>query len=123
MKTSAHPVLTIEPGYYLPLEFGIRLENVVFVMNPDVPRSSDLPSCSSVKEGDWLGFEPVTLVPFQRRLIDREMLEPWEVNWLNGYHDTVRRVLIAKLQSKSSELSGSQKRCLAWIEKETEPIM
>ncbi|THD20671.1 Xaa-Pro aminopeptidase [Fasciola hepatica] len=115
-------VLTIEPGYYLANEFGIRLENVVFVRNPSVTENIDLPPCSSVNEASWLGFEPVTLVPFQRRMINRAMLDQSELKWLNDYHAVVRRVLTQRLQTVSSELQSSYKRCLMWILKETEPM-
>jgi Xaa-Pro aminopeptidase len=38
-----------------------------------------------------LGFETLTLVPFDRRLIDPAILNPDELAWLNAYHAEVRR--------------------------------
>jgi Xaa-Pro aminopeptidase len=38
-----------------------------------------------------LGFETLTMVPFDRRLIDPALLTREELAWLNAYHAEVRR--------------------------------
>ena len=54
-------ILSIEPGYYREGAFGIRCENLGVVTPPAVPEGGDRP---------MLGFETLTLAPFDRRLID-----------------------------------------------------
>ncbi len=75
-------VTSIEPGYYEADEFGIRLENLYEV-------------CQCTQQGcqHMLCFEPLTLVPFDARLIIREMLTPAERSWLNDYHQNVRSII------------------------------
>ena len=75
-------VVSIEPGYYETDEFGIRLENLYEVSR-----------CSQAGFTDMLCFEPLTLVPFDTRLIIREMLSPTERTWLNEYHQNVLTVI------------------------------
>ena len=69
-------ILSNEPGYYLPGAHGIRLENLLLV------QPAELPSASK----PFLKFETLTLAPFDRRLIDPEMLDASELAWLNAYH-------------------------------------
>lgn len=71
---SAGMILSNEPGYYREGAFGIRLENLIAV-RADV-------------EG-WFGFETLTWVPFDRRLIETGLLSAEERDWLNTYHAEV----------------------------------
>lgn len=74
-------IVSNEPGYYKPGDFGIRIENLVVVVPwPEDPGA----------ERPTLGFETLTLAPIDRRLIDVEMLDPGEREWLNAYHAQVR---------------------------------
>jgi Xaa-Pro aminopeptidase len=43
----------------------------------------------SGKERTWLTFDTVTLCPIDRRLIDKKLMEPDQVAWLNAYHKRV----------------------------------
>ena len=72
-------ILSNEPGYYLPGAHGIRLENLLLV------QAAQFPSASK----PFLRFETLTLAPFDRRLIDPEMLDASELAWLNAYHARV----------------------------------
>jgi Xaa-Pro aminopeptidase len=72
-------ILSNEPGYYLPSAHGIRLENLLLVQAAQFP-SANKP---------FLKFEMLTLAPFDRRLIDPEMLDASELAWLNAYHARV----------------------------------
>lgn len=74
-------VLSIEPGYYRPGHYGIRLENLVVVQ--EAP--ADLPG--------FLAFDPLTLCPFDRRLISTALLTVAERRWLDAYHRRVRHQL------------------------------
>jgi Xaa-Pro aminopeptidase len=96
-------ILSNEPGFYLEGQYGIRLENLVLVTPPEpIPDGTR----------DMLGFETLTLVPFDRRLIDPKQLLPWELAWLNAYHARVRREIEPVLRSDDR----------AWLRHATAPI-
>lgn len=61
-------VLTIEPGYYAEGRFGVRIENCYEVVR--VP-AKNLASGAD----NFLTFVPLTLVPIQKSLIVRELLQ------------------------------------------------
>ena len=75
-------ILSNEPGYYRAGQYGIRLENLILVTPLEAIQGG---------ERKMMGFETLTLVPFDRRLIDPKQFEPWELAWLNAYHARVRR--------------------------------
>ncbi|CAI4226824.1 unnamed protein product [Auanema sp. JU1783] len=72
-------VLTIEPGYYLPGSYGIRIENCYEIIKAQVPSEAS----------NFLAFKSLTLVPIQTSIVDKQMLSSEEVQWLNDYHDEV----------------------------------
>jgi Xaa-Pro aminopeptidase len=55
-------VITNEPGYYMEGRFGIRIENMMEVVN------------ESELNKDFLKFSSLTLVPYCAKLINYEML-------------------------------------------------
>jgi len=73
-------ILSNEPGYYRDGKFGIRLENLLIVKPAEAIAGGDQP---------MLGFETLTLCPFDRRLIDLTLLNKAELDWLNAYHALV----------------------------------
>jgi Xaa-Pro aminopeptidase len=78
-------IVSNEPGYYKQDAFGIRIENLIFVR--EAPR---------LPEGDnrkMLEFETLTLAPIDRAMIDVELLNTSERNWLNTYHARVKTTL------------------------------
>jgi Xaa-Pro aminopeptidase len=76
-------ILSNEPGYYKPGHFGIRIENLVLVVDRAVAGA----------EHPMLGFETVTFAPLDRRLIDTTLLSAAEVAWIDGYHaDVIARL-------------------------------
>lgn len=79
---AAGMVLSNEPGYYREGAFGIRHENLLVVTEPVVPPGGERP---------MHGFEELSLVPFDLRLIDPAMLSPEEVDWIDRYHARIRR--------------------------------
>jgi Xaa-Pro aminopeptidase len=95
-------ILSNEPGYYKPGEFGIRIENLVLVEKREIAGA----------EGHYLGFETLTFVPIDRTLIDTSLLTAEEIVWVDAYHARVR-ALLAPL------LTGDD---LAWLERETQPL-
>ena len=72
-----------EPGYYKAGSYGIRIENLVVVTEPE-DVGGEVPV---------MGFETLTLVPIDRRLIVAEMLDAAERNWLDAYHTRVSNTL------------------------------
>ncbi|WP_299001988.1 aminopeptidase P family protein [uncultured Shewanella sp.] len=77
-------IVSNEPGYYREDEFGIRLENLVTVQ-----------TCQSLigVERDMLEFKALTLIPMDKRLIDKNLLTKEEITWLNDYHQQVFKAL------------------------------
>ena len=95
-------ILSNEPGYYKTGEYGIRIENLVLVVEKEVAGA----------EKPMLGFETLTFAPIERRLIEKDMLSAREIEWLDDYHVEV----VAKI---GSQLSGNER---AWLEKACEPL-
>ncbi|MFN4240163.1 MAG: aminopeptidase P family protein [Erythrobacter cryptus] len=95
-------ILSNEPGYYKQGHYGIRIENLVLVEERTIEG----------QEGRWLGFETLTFVPIDRKLIDKRLMTAEEVAWLDAYHARVREVLKARLTGDD----------LAWLERETAPL-
>ncbi|MEL6878729.1 MAG: aminopeptidase P family protein [Pseudomonadota bacterium] len=94
--------LSNEPGYYKPDAFGIRIENLVLVEERDIENA----------EGTYLGFETLTFVPLDRKLIDTSLLTEAEIAWVNSYHEQVRALLAPQLEGED----------LAWLERECAPL-
>ena len=72
-----------EPGYYKKDAYGIRIENLVLVTDPE-DVGGDRPV---------MGFETLTLAPIDRRLVEAAMLSGEERAWLDAYHARVAEVL------------------------------
>jgi Xaa-Pro aminopeptidase len=87
-------ILSVEPGFYKDVEYGLRVENLVLVVK-DETRS---------KSGSaFYTFETLTLCPIDLRLVNKELLTDAEVRWLNGYHQRVRRTLTPLLSKAERE--------------------
>ena len=95
-------ILSNEPGYYKTGEYGIRIENLVLVVDKQVEGA----------EKAMLGFDTLTHAPIERRLIVRDMLSPQELAWLNAYHADVAKKI-------GPSLSGGD---LAWLEAACAPL-
>ncbi|GAB4477036.1 MAG: aminopeptidase P family protein [Erythrobacter tepidarius] len=95
-------ILSNEPGYYKPGHFGIRIENLVLVEERQIEG----------QEGKWLGFETLTFVPLDRKLIDKSLLTAEEIAWVDAYHARVRALLAPRLEGED----------LAWLERQTAPL-
>ncbi|CAH0552784.1 unnamed protein product [Brassicogethes aeneus] len=71
-----------EPGLYREGEFGVRLENILEVIEkPWLPHSSG---------HEFLGFKIITLVPYEPKLIKLSLLSVQHRRWLNHYNEQVR---------------------------------
>ena len=76
-------ILSDEPGYYENGNFGIRIESLVKVVKMETKHK--MPSKSV-----FLGFEPVTVTPIQKKMIVPELMTKQELEWLNNYHQLCR---------------------------------
>ena len=77
-------ILSNEPGYYKAGAYGIRIENLVLVVE-----AAAVPGAEKALNA----FETLTLAPIDRRLVVADMLTPDETDWLDGYHARVARTL------------------------------
>ena len=75
-------ILSNEPGYYREGAFGIRIENLIVVQQAPAIEGGD--------DRDMLDFETLTWVPIEKRLIDVDLLDRDERDWLNAYHAECR---------------------------------
>lgn len=91
-----------EPGYYKAGEYGIRHENLTLVVEKDIKGS----------EKQFLGFEVLTLCPFDINGMEMALLSDEEKNWINEYHDTV-------LQRLSPWLTADEQ---AWLKQKCRHI-
>ena len=96
-------ILSNEPGYYKAGAYGIRIENLVLVVE-----AAAVPGAEKALNA----FETLTLAPIDRRLVVADMLTPDEMDWLDGYHARVGRIL--------SPLVDDETR--AWLAAATRPL-
>ncbi|MDV3458732.1 aminopeptidase P family protein [Sphingomonas sp. HF-S4] len=94
--------LSNEPGYYKAGEFGIRIENLVLIVEAAIPGA----------EQAMLGFETLTFAPIERDLIEPALLTPKELQWLNAYHARVLEVVGPQLAEEERQ----------WLEAKIAPI-
>ena len=92
-------ILSDEPGYYLPGQYGIRLENLLLVQEASMP--------GALKP--FLQFETLTLAPFDRRLLDVSLMSAAERDWLDAYHARVLRARSGRCCRRRSG-RGSRRR-------------
>jgi Xaa-Pro aminopeptidase len=96
-------ILSNEPGYYKSGAFGIRIENLVLVVEA-------APVAGAEKPLD--AFETLTLAPIDRRLVAAELLTAEETAWLDRYH--------ARVEATLSPLLDAETR--AWLAAATRPL-
>lgn len=92
-KFAVGQVVSNEPGYYLERQFGMRIENLIYV--------------NKIKKK--LLFEDLTLVPYDKNLINKDLLSRLEIKYLNNYHKEVFEKLNSFLNLK--ELNFLKKIC------------
>ena len=99
-------VVSNEPGYYKPGAYGIRIENLICVVELD-PQPAGA-------EKTTLGFETLTLVPYERRLIDAASLDAGERAFVDAYHERVRRTLTPLLDDEQHPFLRFRQHGLVW---------
>ena len=118
-------IITIEPGYYEEGRFGIRIENCTHTLIAEDAKplnallhgsSPAISITTNPKRPKFICFEPLTLVPIQRELIDTRLLSGDELAWLNAYH------------AKCAELTGAELKATnkhhvyEWLIEQTRPL-
>ncbi len=82
-------ILSNEPGYYLPGQYGIRIENLLLVQEaPEMP--------DQVRP--FLSFETLTFAPYDRALIALPLLTMEERAWVDAYHARVLALVAPHVQ-------------------------
>ncbi len=93
--------LSDEPGFYKPGDFGIRIENDMEVV---------LANRSTYDNAQFLRFNTITFVPYERSLIDVTLLTKTQINAINQYHETVAQILEPLLAGDESALKALRSR-------------
>ena len=92
-------IITNEPGYYERDAFGIRIENEVLV----------------VKKGEkLLGFENLTYLPYERNLIDLDLISNDFKTYIDDFHK--------KVYEKLSPILKDDKKALDYLKRKTDPL-
>jgi Xaa-Pro aminopeptidase len=76
---AAGMILSNEPGYYLPGEYGIRIENLLLVKPALLPNARK----------PFLRFETLTLAPYASGLIEPALLTQAQRDLVDAYHSRV----------------------------------
>jgi Xaa-Pro aminopeptidase len=97
-------ILSNEPGYYKAGQYGIRIENLVLVIEASLVAGAEKPLNA---------FETLTLAPIDRRLVQAELLTTEELRWLDDYHARVGGELAPLLDAPA----------LAWLQEATRPLV
>src|SRR5262245_6804108 len=96
-------ILSNEPGYYKTGAYGIRIENLVLVIEGPKIAGAEKPLNA---------FETLTLAPIDRRLVERDLLTAAEIAWLDSYHARVRKTLDPLVDAQTK----------AWLEAAPRPL-
>ena len=94
--------VTDEPGIYVSGRFGVRIENTMII---EKYMTTDF--------GEFLQMRPLTLCPIDTAPIERQLLEPAEIEWLNAYHQRVRNELLPLLDDEADR---------RWLMEATQPL-
>ena len=97
-------ILSNEPGYYKANDYGIRIENLVLVIEARPVAGAEKPLNA---------FETLTLAPIDRTLIEPQLLINDERGWLDDYH--------ARVGATLSPLVDENTR--AWLIAATRPLV
>jgi len=94
-------IITNEPGIYLEGKHGIRIENMMLVVEDE-----------KTEFGQFMKFEAITYCPIDLAGINMDMLTESEKQWLNNYHQEVYTKLTPYLNEEER----------VWLREETREI-
>ncbi|KAM4696110.1 xaa-Pro aminopeptidase 2 [Rhinophrynus dorsalis] len=99
---------SIEPGYYHDGHFGIRIEDIALVVEADTKHMFG--------GQPYLTFEAVSLVPYDRNLIDTSIMTQNQINYVDTYYKKIREIVGSELQYQNLHEEYN------WLEKNTKPL-
>ena len=92
-------VFSNEPAIYLGDKYGIRHENCVLVRKFDVEKEAPKATpCDQTEHGEFLCLENLTICYFDTSCVVKEMLDCFELEWLNNYNKWVYDTLAPHLE-------------------------
>lgn len=86
-----------EPGYYKDDAFGIRLANVLEVVDTTKRHPSG---------ANFLALNDITLVPYDAKLIEPALLSSQEKRWLNAYNAKIREYVGEELKRHAGDMQA-----------------
>lgn len=101
VKLEKGMVITNEPGIYKEGKHGVRIENMILVIEDE-----------KTEFGEFMKFEAITYCPIDLAGINKDMLTESEKQWLNHYHKDVFAKLAPYLDEEER----------AWLNEETRTI-
>jgi Xaa-Pro aminopeptidase len=93
--------LSDEPGFYKAGDFGIRIENDMEVV---------LANKSTYDDRQYLRFNTITLLPYERSLINVDLLTDTQISAINQYHEKVAKILEPLLAGDEPALRALRSR-------------
>jgi Xaa-Pro aminopeptidase len=96
-------ILSNEPGYYKTGAYGIRIENLVLVVEGPARPGADKPVNA---------FETLSFTPIDRRLIDPTLLTRGEIDWMDDYHRRAAALVRDKVDAETR----------SWLDAATAPL-
>lgn len=96
-------IVSNEPGYYKTGAYGIRIENLVTVIEAAARPGDERP---------MLAFETLTLAPIDLNLVEPSLLTQDEIAWFDAYHARVREALLPQVDGDTAR----------WLEQVTRPL-
>jgi Xaa-Pro aminopeptidase len=91
-KFASGMVVSNEPGFYVPGEFGMRIENMMYVGN----------------NASFLQFHMLTLVPYEKELIDFNLLTSTELQFLSDYYRKIDEKIMPHLSEMGKKWLAEQ---------------
>ncbi|CAH0731135.1 unnamed protein product, partial [Brenthis ino] len=111
-------IFSNEPGFYEVGEYGIRHEDLVEVieMNNEATHMSAQGMVDDFSGRGAVAFHTISLAPHQTACLDVELLNDFEITYINSYHERVLSTLgpILKQRNLTEDYE--------WLEKECAPI-
>jgi Xaa-Pro aminopeptidase len=94
-------ITSVEPGIYRPGKHGIRIENLVNTIVVDENEFNQ-----------WYAFECLTIAPINTSIVQKDLLEQQQIDWLNDYNELVFERLSPYLSAEEND----------WLKNETKAI-
>ncbi|XP_075428941.1 xaa-Pro aminopeptidase 2 [Ascaphus truei] len=99
---------SIEPGYYHDGYFGIRIEDIALVVEAETGHTFG--------GQPYLTFETVSLVPYDKNLIDIGIMTGIQINHVDRHYKNIRNTIGPELQKQNFHEEYN------WLMKNTEPL-